>query len=506
MHGGRTSITPVETGAPPTVAAILSIALVVVVAISTVVLAIDRLGPVIAVLALEVVIVAAVWYALTRAGTTRVVAVAFVIAAVALIAAVVISESALWSVVWRLALLVVAVALARYALSRDVRTLKSSATTGTPVPAAEHGVLIMNLKSGGGKAEKFHLADECRKRGIEPVVLQPGDDMLDLARDAVDRGADVIGMAGGDGSQALVASIAAERGVPMVVIPAGTRNHLALDLGIDRDDVVGALDAFDAAVERPMDLAEVNGHVFVNNVSLGLYAAIVQSPEYRDAKADTTLTALPRLLGPGSKPMDLRFVGPDGTHHDGAHVVQVSNNPYGTTLATITGRPRIDTGTLGIITLVLPDDAATRRFLAALATNRPDQYEGFQVWSSRRLRHRFGRPDRRRPRRRGHGHGSTAAVLDPPARVAHTAGAQCHRLLARGPRDERARLPSQPVERRSRPPRRHRLRAVDRRRSVRAGWLRGRHAACASGRRRVDHLDADRCTRVGDGEHARPPT
>ncbi len=363
-------------------AAILSIALVVVVAISTVVLAIDRLGPVIAVLALEAVIVLAVWYALTRAGTTRIVAVAFGFAAVALVAAVVISESALWSVVWRLALLVVAVALARYALSRDVRTLKSSATTGTPVPAAEHGVLIMNLKSGGGKAEKFHLADECRKRGIEPVVLQPGDDMLDLARDAVDRGADVIGMAGGDGSQALVASIAAERGVPMVVIPAGTRNHLALDLGIDRDDVVGALDAFDAAVERPMDLAEVNGHVFVNNVSLGLYAAIVQSPEYRDAKADTTLTALPRLLGPGSKPMDLRFVGPDGTHHDGAHVVQVSNNPYGTTLATITGRPRIDTGTLGIITLVLPDDAATRRFLAALATNRPDQYEGFQIWSS----------------------------------------------------------------------------------------------------------------------------
>ena len=363
-------------------AAILSIVLVVVVAIATVVLAIDRVGPIVAVLALDVVIVLAVWYALTRAGTARLVAVALGIAAVAAVVAVVVSESAGWSLVVRLVLLVIAVALARYALSRDVQTLKSSATTGTPVPAAEHGVLIMNLKSGGGKAEKFHLADECRARGIEPVVLQPGDDMLDLARDAIDRGADVIGMAGGDGSQALVASIAAERGIPMVVIPAGTRNHLALDLGIDRDDVVGALDAFDAAVERPMDLAEVNGHVFVNNVSLGLYAAIVQSPEYRDAKADTTLSALPRLLGPGSQPMDLRFEGPDGTRHNGAHVVQVSNGPYGTTLATITGRPRIDTGNLGIITLVLPDDAATRRFLAALATNRPDRYEGLRIWSS----------------------------------------------------------------------------------------------------------------------------
>jgi diacylglycerol kinase family enzyme len=362
-------------------AAILSIALVAVVAISTIVLAIDRVGPVVAVLVLDVVIVLAVWYALTRAGTARIVAVAFGIAAVALVAGIVISESALWSVVWRLALLVAAVALARYALSRDVRTLRSTATTGTPVPAAEHGVLIMNLKSGGGKAEKFHLADECRKRGIEPVVLQPGDDLVDLAHDAIDRGADVIGMAGGDGSQALVATIAAERNIPMVVIPAGTRNHLALDLGIDREDVVGALDAFDAGVERPMDLAEVNGHVFVNNVSLGLYGAIVQSPEYRDAKVDTTLSALPKLLGPGSKPMDLRFVGPDGTHHDGAHVVQVSNGPYGTTVATMTSRPSIDTGELGITTLVLPDDAATRRFLAALATNRPDRYEGLQIWS-----------------------------------------------------------------------------------------------------------------------------
>lgn len=291
-------------------AAILSIALVVAVAIVTLVLALDRVGPLVAVLALDAVIVLTVWYALTRAGTARLVAAALGIAAVAAVAAVVVSESAGWSLVWRLALLVVAIALARYALSRDVRTLQSSATTGTPVPTAEHGVLIMNLKSGGGKAERFHLADECRRRGIEPVVLEPGD-LLDLARDAIDRGADVIGMAGGDGSQALVASIAAERGIPMVVIPAGTRNHLALDLGIDRDDVVGALDAFGAAVERPMDLAEVNGQAFVDNVSLGLYGTIVQSPDYRDAKVDTTLSALPRLLGPGSQPMDFRFQGPD---------------------------------------------------------------------------------------------------------------------------------------------------------------------------------------------------
>ena len=135
-------------------------------------------------------------------------------------------------------------------------------------------------------------------------------------------------MAGGDGSQALVSSVAMAADVPFVVIPAGTRNRFALDLGIDRDDVVAALDAFGAAVERRIDLAEVNGRVFVNNVSLGVYAKVVQSPEYRDAKRQTTLAMLADLVGPGAEPFDLRFVGPDGAEHDGARIIQISNNPY----------------------------------------------------------------------------------------------------------------------------------------------------------------------------------
>jgi diacylglycerol kinase family enzyme len=89
-------------------------------------------------------------------------------------------------------------------------------------------------------------------------------------------------MAGGDGSQALVAAVAAERDIPFVCVPAGTRNHFVLDLGLDRKDVVGALDAYTDGVERRIDLARVGDRVFVNNVSLGVYAAIVQSDDYRD--------------------------------------------------------------------------------------------------------------------------------------------------------------------------------------------------------------------------------
>jgi diacylglycerol kinase family enzyme len=373
-----------KPGAGRRLVAIVAILLLVVVVVDTVFAVLSRPLDVLVQVVLLLVVFLGVWNALTKKGAARVVWIA--VAAGAAVAVVWIQiaggEGSVLSLLVRLALLGVALLLARYALARDVRSLKQMETPGTPVPAARHGVLIMNLKSGGGKAEKFHLEDECRARGIEPVVLQRGDDLLQLARDAIDRGADVVGMAGGDGSQALVASIAAERGVPMVVIPAGTRNHFALDIGLDRDDVVGALDAYGEARERTIDLADVNGRIFVNNVSLGLYATIVQSPEYRDAKRETTLAALPEMLGPGSEPFDLRFSTPDGVEHEGAHVIQVSNGPYGTTTGGITSRPRMDTGRLGVFSLVVPDAVAATRAIAALTTATPALYEGYLSWET----------------------------------------------------------------------------------------------------------------------------
>ena len=176
--------------------------------------------------------------------------------------------------------------------------------------APRQPVLFFNPRSGGGKAERFALADEARARGIEPIELKPGEDLETLVRGAVERGADGLAMAGGDGSQAIVAAIAAERGLPYACVPAGTRNHFALDLGVDRDDVVGALDAFVDGGERRVDLAEVNGRVFVNNVSLGLYAEAVQREGYRDAKLRTLLDTVPDVLGPGGGELDMRWTGP----------------------------------------------------------------------------------------------------------------------------------------------------------------------------------------------------
>src|SRR5437588_681890 len=143
---------------------------------------------------------------------------------------------------------------------------------------------------------------------------------------AVGIGAATWARAGGDGSQAIVAMIAAELDLPYACIPAGTRNHFALDLGVARDDVVGALDAFVDGGERRVDLAEVNGRVFVNNVSLGLYAEAVQRAGYREAKIRTLLDTVPDVIGPDAQPPHLHWRGRDG--EESGRAVLVSNDVY----------------------------------------------------------------------------------------------------------------------------------------------------------------------------------
>jgi len=308
------------------------------------------------------------------------------------------------------------VGFARVALHRG-RGASVAAARAPAAPRPRHPVLIMNPRSGGGKAARFRLADECRARGIEPVVLEPGDDLLQLAEAAIAGGADAIGMAGGDGSQALVAAVAARHGIPHVTVPAGTRNHFALDLGLDRDDVVGALDAFTDGIERRVDLAEVNGRVFVNNASLGLYAEVVQSPEYRDAKLKTAADILPRLLGPGATPADLQFTGPGGTEHRTAQLILVSNNAY--QLDYIGGRgtrERLDRGTLGLVAASISGPAEAQRFVALEALGQVRRFPDWLEWQAPRFEVRSGGP-------LNVGIDGEAVVMDPPLRFTIRAGA-----------------------------------------------------------------------------------
>jgi diacylglycerol kinase family enzyme len=333
-----------------------------------------------------VVCVLAGWYVVSRRGVVRVTAVIVMLAAVAgLIASLILEDYHGLAVLGLIVVAAVSVASARYALRAPAERARVAAMRATPVAPAGRPVLIMNLKSGGGKAEKFRLADECGKRGIEPVVLQPGDDLLQLAEDAIVRGADAIGMAGGDGSQALVATVASRRNVPHVCVPAGTRNHFALDLGLNRNDVVGALDAFADAFERRIDLGSVNGRIFVNNASLGLYAEVVQSPEYRGAKISTAASILPDLLGPAAEPLDLRFNGPGG-YYPTAHLILVSNDPYQMDhIGNMGTRSRLDLGVLGIVAARIADAAQASRFVALEAAGRVRRFPGWLEWRSPRF-------------------------------------------------------------------------------------------------------------------------
>jgi diacylglycerol kinase family enzyme len=269
-----------------------------------------------------------------------------------------------------------------------------------PAERPRRPVLFVNPLSGDGKAARFGLADAARSRGIEPVELHPGADLEILARRAVADGADALAMAGGDGSQAVVAAVAAETGLPYACIPSGTRNHFALDLGVDRDDVVGALDAFVDGGERVVDLGEVNGRVFVNNVSLGVYAVAVQRPGYRAAKMRVLLRTLPEVVASRGDSPELNWVTPGGRARHGAAVILVGNGQYRLSGAAGAGtRPAVDQGALGITVLDPPSSASSG----------PGGQLPWRQWTAPEFR-----VDARGPVPAGID--GEAAVLDPPVR------------------------------------------------------------------------------------------
>jgi diacylglycerol kinase family enzyme len=224
-------------------------------------------------------------------------------------------------------------------------------TWSAPDPP-QRPALFLNPRSGGGKATRAGLAERARELGVDVIVLRPDDDLAALVDEAVARGADALGAAGGDGSLAVVAAAALAHDLPFVCVPAGTRNHFALDVGIDRDDLIGSLDAFTDGVERRIDVAEVNGRLFLNNVSLGIYGDAVHRPAYRDAKARTLLETAAKVLGPSAAASDLRLVDDRGRSHRSPTVVLVSNNPYSLEPPYSPGtRPTLDSGRLGILVL-----------------------------------------------------------------------------------------------------------------------------------------------------------
>ena len=290
------------------------------------------------------------WFLASR-GVVRWLSFLLVLAGPVLILVTFALHNLLWVAIVAVLLMLLAAGTGRAAL----RTGDAPAgMAAVPATRPQRPFLIMNPRSGGGKVTTFHLQEKAESLGAEVALLEgPGRiDVAALARQAVADGADLLGVAGGDGTQALVAGIAAEHGLPFLVISAGTRNHFALDLGLDRDDPATCLDALTDGEELDVDLGIIGDRTFVNNASFGAYAEVVRSPAYRDDKRGTTLQMLPDLL---SGHQGARLSAQAGqTRIDGPQALLVSNNPYGMgDIAGLGRRPRINTGTLGVVAIVV---------------------------------------------------------------------------------------------------------------------------------------------------------
>jgi len=289
--------------------------------------------------------VAALWMALSHRGAIRI---AFAAVAALLLLGLVIAyfvASVWWIVALAVGLWLLAGVMARAALRGSEARMHEFEADAPRKP-----FIIMNPRSGGGKVAQFGLVAKAQALGARVTLLEGPEtiDVAQLARDAVAHGADMLGVAGGDGTQAMVAGVAADCDVPLLVISAGTRNHFALDLGLDRQDPSRCLDALTDGVELHVDLGAVNSRPFVNNASFGAYAELVQSPEYRADKTQTALRLLPDLLVGhagarlSAQAGDVRIEAPQA--------LLVSNNPYGSgDLAGVGRRPRLDRGELGVL-------------------------------------------------------------------------------------------------------------------------------------------------------------
>lgn len=255
-------------------------------------------------------------------------------------------------------------------------------------PTPHRAVLVMNPRSGGGKVEKFRLRERAELLGAQVLQVGPGDDPAALARGAAADGADVLGAAGGDGTVSSVAAVAAETGLPLVVLPAGTRNHFARDLGLDTRDPSSALQALRDGEKILVDLGFVGDRAFVNTVSFGAYADALLSPGYREAKARALASAAGPYLA-GRQWVDARVDTPGGTI-ERPEIVLISNNPYHLTTPRYLGRRfALDAGVLGGIAVrhvdgpVPPPPPARLRPGWSESAAPPD--DGLVVWSAPRI-------------------------------------------------------------------------------------------------------------------------
>jgi len=139
--------------------------------------------------------------------------------------------------------------------------------------------IIVNSQGGSFVEDETEasLRDALEAAGVDGdiTLAAGGDEIFGKARDS---SADILGAAGGDGTINAVASVALERNKPLAVVPLGTLNHFAKDIGV-QIELAEAAAAISLGYLKSVDVGEVNGQIFLNNSSIGLYPHIVHSRE-----------------------------------------------------------------------------------------------------------------------------------------------------------------------------------------------------------------------------------
>jgi diacylglycerol kinase family enzyme len=244
-------------------------------------------------------------------------------------------------------------------------------------------VLVLNPRSGSAHAVREQLLEAAGRYGIRLDEAATPAGLVALARQAVADGADVLGVAGGDGSLAAVAAVTIEAELPFVCVPAGTRNHFAGDLGLDRADPVAAIEAFVAGPERRVDVATVGERLFLNNASIGIYASLVHEPSYRDDWLGAVSGVLESMLERDVLPVQVSFRDGSGNQWDQVLVLFVSNNPY--PLTGLGSRPRLDAGMLEVSALRRTEGQELGRALEDLFYSRYQAGRGWARWTTTSL-------------------------------------------------------------------------------------------------------------------------
>jgi diacylglycerol kinase family enzyme len=194
------------------------------------------------------------------------------------------------------------------------------------------------------------LRETFQKAGTEADVrLIPGEEICDAAREAVANGAEAVVAGGGDGTIRAVASVLVGGKVPLGVLPVGTLNHFARDLGIPTDLEAAARMIPEGQV-RSLDVGEVNGEIFINNSGLGFYPPVVKVRDQERRELDrnkwvATISALFKVL-PKMHTLHLRIKADGIEVRRMTRFVFVGNNEYQMSAFNYGARDRFDSGDL----------------------------------------------------------------------------------------------------------------------------------------------------------------